>query len=217
MINHELLIKRIGNLSKEDFYSFCHELLKCSYAETLKEINGQDSFFGKVPSGLITPVELVQVFIVEYLPFELFSNPETIPFDNPVLRKRIQAIWETFNGSPVLYQPSPYGGMLVNPIGGMYFFNHIVGTGREFFTEIAYMSYQKMIDSMGLRIYPVGEPLSLGVGSPYSYVGNAPEDALKALEIIEACNSHISIEFSDSGYEVNSQQYAKYVTSGVGK
>lgn len=217
MINSDYLIKKIGNLSKDDFFSFCRELLKCSYAESLEEINEQDSFFAMVPSGFISPLALAEIFIVEYLPYELFSNPYTIPFDNPVLRKRIQAIWENFNNSPVLYRHTPYRAVYGNPIGGVFFFNHIVGTDREFFTEIAYEQYQKMMDSMGIGLSPVGDSITLGVGSPYSYIGNAPKDALRALKSIETHNSHISIEFSMSGYEVNSQQYAKYVTSGVGK
>lgn len=216
-MNNEQLIERIGGLSQEDFISFCFNMLKNTYGENLRncyDIEG--AFYTKSESGLVSPLKLASVFIVDYLPYELFKNPREIPFDNLLIRKRLISIKEEFDKSPAIFG-CPCSSVSDNIIGGIFFFNHIIGPKREFFTEVALDKYEKMLIELGMNTKKVGLDISLGIGSPYSYIGNTPQSAISALKYIESYNEQLAIEFSDQGYEVNKIRQGRYVTSGIGR
>ena len=218
MMNTDQLINRIGTLSQEDFGIFCHHILNSEYGEHLKECLGiKDSFYTQTESGLVFPLSLTLIFLVDYLPYELFDDPYKIPFDNPLTRKKLGAIISHFNKSPVLFQRGCSRAAFDGDIGGFFFFNHIVGTQREFFLEFAYKEYKKMVSSFGLDKKAYGIDITVGVGSPYSYVGNAPQNVIRALKYVESHNEQIAIEYSNGGYEVNKIRQGKYVSCGVGR
>lgn len=212
------LINRIGTLSQEDFGVFCYHMLSSDYGDNLKDCFGiKDSFYTKTESGLVSPAMLTMVFLVDYLPYELFYDPYKIPFDNPPIRKRLEAIISQFNKSPVIFHCGCNISALDNDIGGLFFFNHIVGPQREFFLDVALKDYQKMASSLGLGKKVNGLDITVGVGSPYSYVEYEPQDVISALEYVDSHNEQIAIEYSNEGYEVNKIRQGKYVSSGVGR
>lgn len=217
-MNTDQLINRIGTLSQEDFGIFCNHMLSSEYGDHLKECFGiKDSFYTKTKSGLASSLSCTLVFLVDYLPYELFDDPHKIPFDNPITRKKLGAIISHFNKSPALFQGGCSRAAFDNNIGGLFFFNHIVGTQREFFLEVAYKNYKKMASSFGLGKKAYGFDITVGVGSPYSYVGNAQQNVISALEYVDSHNEQIAIEYSNEGYKVNRIRQGKYVSSGVGR
>lgn len=217
-MDNEQLLKRIGSLSQKDFIAFCFEMLKNTYGENLKNCtNIEGAFYTKSESGMLSPYELASIFIVDYLPYELFEDPQDIPFNNPLIRKRLLSIKEEFDKSPVLFDGASCYATIDNIIGGIFFFNHIIGPQNEFFTEIALNKYKKMLIELGLYYKKIGLDISLGIGCPNSYLDNNPQSVIRALEYIESNNEQLSIEFSDQGYEVNKICQGKYVSSGVGR
>lgn len=216
-MDNEQLLKRIGALSQEDFITFCFNMLKNTYGKNLRNCsNIEGAFYAKSESGLVSPIELASIFILDYLPYELFEDPREIPFDNPLIRKRLISIKEEFDKSPAVF-----GGLcqpvLDNVIGGIFFFNHIIGPKREFFTEVALGKYEKMLIELEMNNKKIGLGISLGIGCPNSYIDNTPQSAISALEYVESYNEQLTIEFSDHGYEVNKICQGKYVSSGVGR
>lgn len=78
--------------------------------------------------------------------------------------------------------------------------NHITGPDRDFFWDIAYNDYNKMICALGLDKKIVGLDTVLGIGGPYSYVGNAPQNVINALDYVSGHNMQLSIEYADGKY-----------------
>lgn len=61
-------------------------------------------FFAKVPSGFVSPLCVSQLFLIDYLSYELFVNAKDIPFDNPMTRKKLLTLVSKFNKLLILYQ-----------------------------------------------------------------------------------------------------------------
>ncbi|MDE7170713.1 MAG: DUF4263 domain-containing protein [Oscillospiraceae bacterium] len=216
-MNNEQLIKKIGTLSESDFQTFCQKMLFCTYGKELKPCQSTSmALYARVPTNLISPVNEAQVFLLEYLPYELFSDPNLIPFDNPITRKKLKSIVSEFAEKQMTYQIGP---RFISDVGicGWYFFTHILGPSREFFVDIAYHQYEKMIDSLGFGKRAFILDRDVGIGSPYSYVENEPQDVINALDQMEKTHTQLSIEYSDGRYEVNQIRQGKYVSAGVGQ
>lgn len=216
-MDSEQLVKRIGTLSEVDFQTFCYQMLLSTYGKELKPCQSTaGTFYANVPTQLISPVNAAQIFFLEYLPYELFVDPSAIPFDNPITREKLTSIISEFSKKPVMYQ---LGGRVAFDIGidGLFFLNNILGPSREFFLDVAYNKYKTMVSSLSLSKRVFNLDIALGIGSPYSYVENLPQDAINALNQIDKFHRQLSIEFSNGKYEVNQIRQGKYISSGVGR
>ena len=68
-----------------------------------------------------------------------------------------------------------------NIIGGIFFFNHIIGPKREFFIDVALDKYEKMLIELGMNNKKIGCEISLGIGCPNSYLENEPKSVVNAM------------------------------------
>ena len=211
-IDKESIISGIYNLSQEQFYKYLYKVLKLEY-EDLELFRSNDDCCRCSNNNNQYMQEMDMFFIFEYLPYELFYNPKDIPFDNPRLRKKLQSIKDYERHFLWLYGCRQF---VESTTGGIFYFNNIVGPERGFFVDYALGIYQEIMKELGmiLHIFDDIRP-TIGIGHPRNIVERNFPVASRVLHEIGRESGYVTIEFGESGYEVNNGISGKYISSGV--
>lgn len=212
------LINSIGNLSQNGFNHFVQYCLKEEYGDSLRRSSSsQDAWYTVDHRGDMDFSTFL--FIANYLPYELFTSPYDIPFDNPLLRNRMQKLMAEMDKKKLLYvlQDGPLYYTVEKAPAEFCFFTNTISDNYEEIKDAAFSQLEKMLHDLRMNIIGRNVPRGLQLGSPYSFVDNTPTIVPKALQYAQSLETLFSIEYSDDGYEVNLLRQDKYVTSGVGR
>lgn len=223
-IDQKQLVNDIGALSENGFINCCHYMLSKEYGDRLVcSKSASNVWYSEKKltweSGLIYETGLAkQFYIINYLPYELFSNPSQIPFDNPTLRGKLISLKKEFNDDP---------GLLWHAEGTHYYgadtfldfcvFINAIYNDQDEIKQIAFEQIRKMLNDLGISDWRDQFFDRLHLGNPHSFVKANPFVVSEAVKYAKSLEAALSIEYSKDGYEVNILQDGKYITAGVGR